>query len=748
MSYPCLRGAHGAAGRRADRPHAAPHGARDRRARRRVARPPRARRHLHARRHAGAPAGDAAGRDRAASRCRSARSTSRSTATTWACAEARRARIRSRSSRPRRSTSRSTARTVVIVDDVLYTGPHRARRDRGGVRLRAPGARPARGARATAGTASCRSAPTSSARTCRPRAPSACACTCGEDDAADEVVLETGATMTAVLSEPRRRARRRHPAPALQRGSRPAARSSACSSCAAGFEAVAEREVKKLPTLRGRTVAERLLRGLDAHVVVVRARGQAALGRHDLAQVQRLVGGEGRDAQGHAADARRLRARRRRHPPRRRSGAAALATRYTRAAVVNAGDGAHQHPTQSLLDLYTMRAALGRVEGVHVAIVGDVLHSRVARSNIALLLACGAHVTLVGPPVADPARHRGDRRLASRHDIADIAAADVVYVLRMQRERMLPGEAYVPSLREYTLRYGRHVASACAPGQVVMHPGPMNRGVEITDEVADSAGSLVTRQVRAGLVVRMAVLYDLLAGPEARGVSGREPGRLTQAPGRPRRPARARRARARSRPRAWTRGSTCSCATARSPHSATASRRRRAPRWSRLPAAPLAARVHRPARASAHARPGAQGGPRDRHGGGGRGRLLHGARDAQHRPRRRLAAGARLAARARRDGCARARRIPGARSRWGSSASRWRRSASSPTTAPAGTRTTAGRCSRPRSCGARCSTRRRPGACSRCTARTPRSRARPTCTREPCARASASSATRPSRSRP
>jgi aspartate carbamoyltransferase catalytic subunit len=194
-------------------------------------------------------------------------------------------------------------------------------------------------------------------------------------------------------------------------------------------------------------------------------------------------------------------------------GAAALATRYTRAAVVNAGDGAHQHPTQSLLDLYTMRAALGRVEGVHVAIVGDVLHSRVARSNLALLLACGARVTLVGPPSLIP-RGIEATGVAVSHEIGDIAAADVVYVLRMQRERMLPGEAYVPSLREYTLRYGI-TSERLRAGQVVMHPGPMNRGVEISDEVADSAASLVTRQVRAGLVVRMAVLYDLLAGPEA-----------------------------------------------------------------------------------------------------------------------------------------------------------------------------------------------------------------------------------------
>jgi aspartate carbamoyltransferase catalytic subunit len=281
---------------------------------------------------------------------------------------------------------------------------------------------------------------------------------------------------------------------------------------AASFEAVAEREVKKLPTLRGRTVLsvffeastrtsssfELAAKRLSADTISLKSSGSSVEKGETLKDTLLTLDAYGPDVVviRHA-----------------QVGAAALATRYTRAAVVNAGDGAHQHPTQSLLDLYTMRAALGRVEGVHVAIVGDVLHSRVARSNIALLLACGAHVTLVGPPSLIP-RGIEAAGVSVSHDIADIAAADVVYVLRMQRERMLAGEAYVPSLREYTLRYGV-TSDRLRPGQVVMHPGPMNRGVEITDEVADSAVSLVTHQVRAGLVVRMAVLYDLLAGPEA-----------------------------------------------------------------------------------------------------------------------------------------------------------------------------------------------------------------------------------------
>ena len=186
--------------------------------------------------------------------------------------------------------------------------------------------------------------------------------------------------------------------------------------------------------------------------------------------------------------------------------------RFTDAHVVNAGDGKHQHPTQALLDLYTIQADLGRIEGVHVAIVGDVLHSRVARSNVQALALMGAKVTLVGPPPLIP---RGIEALGCEvsHDIDAIAAADVVYVLRMQRERMQEGANYVPSLREYTARWGV-TPDRLRPGQKVMHPGPMNRGVEIDPRVADAADALIEIQVRAGLMVRMAVLYDLLTtGP-------------------------------------------------------------------------------------------------------------------------------------------------------------------------------------------------------------------------------------------
>jgi aspartate carbamoyltransferase catalytic subunit len=197
-----------------------------------------------------------------------------------------------------------------------------------------------------------------------------------------------------------------------------------------------------------------------------------------------------------------------RHP---QIGAAQLVARWSDAAVVNAGDGKHQHPTQALLDLSTMRSALGRLDGLHVAIVGDVLHSRVARSLIQALALVGAHTVLVGPPTLLP---KGIEALGCETATAidAIDTADVVYVLRMQRERM--ESAFVPSLREYAARWGITPARL-RPGQKVMHPGPINRGVEIDGRVADSPESLILEQVHAGLGVRMAVLQDLLVARPA-----------------------------------------------------------------------------------------------------------------------------------------------------------------------------------------------------------------------------------------
>jgi aspartate carbamoyltransferase catalytic subunit len=193
-------------------------------------------------------------------------------------------------------------------------------------------------------------------------------------------------------------------------------------------------------------------------------------------------------------------------------GAPKLIAETTSAHVVNAGDGKHQHPTQALLDLYTMQEALGHLAGLQVAIVGDVLHSRVARSLVQALNLVGASTICIGPPALIP---RGFEQIGCEvsSDLSRIESADVVYVLRMQQERIAAGENFVPSLREYTARWGI-TPERLRPGQVVMHPGPINRGVEIDPRVADSPGSLIEAQVRSGLVVRMAVLYDLLTqGP-------------------------------------------------------------------------------------------------------------------------------------------------------------------------------------------------------------------------------------------
>jgi aspartate carbamoyltransferase catalytic subunit len=279
---------------------------------------------------------------------------------------------------------------------------------------------------------------------------------------------------------------------------------------AAGFEAVMERDVKKVPTLRGRTVVniffesstrtsssfELAAKRLSADTMSLKATGSSVDKGESLKDTILTLSAYDPDVIviRHA-----------------QVGAPQLVTRYTDAHVVNAGDGKHQHPTQSLLDLYTMKRALGRIEGLNVAIVGDVLHSRVARSNIQALTMMGANVLLVGPPPLIP---RGIAAMGVEidHDISRVSEADVVYVLRMQRERMLEGANYVPSLREYAAIWGV-TPERVRPNQVIMHAGPMNRGVEIAPEVADGPSSRVIDQVRSGLVVRMAVLYDLLTEP-------------------------------------------------------------------------------------------------------------------------------------------------------------------------------------------------------------------------------------------
>jgi aspartate carbamoyltransferase catalytic subunit len=270
-----------------------------------------------------------------------------------------------------------------------------------------------------------------------------------------------------------------------------------------------ERDTKKLPTLRGRLVVnvffesstrtsssfELAAKRLSADTLSIKSSGSSVDKGESLKDTALTLSAYDPDVIVI------------RHP---QIGAPHLVASVTDAHVVNAGDGKHQHPTQALLDLYSIQNALGRLEGVHVAIVGDVLHSRVARSLIQGLQLVGASVLLVGPPPLVP-QELGE----VSYDIDAIRSADIVYVLRMQRERMEQGANYVPSLREYSARWCV-TPERLRPGQKVMHPGPMNRGVEIDPRVADSEAALVVDQVRAGLVVRMAVLYDLLTtGPVA-----------------------------------------------------------------------------------------------------------------------------------------------------------------------------------------------------------------------------------------
>jgi aspartate carbamoyltransferase catalytic subunit len=185
-------------------------------------------------------------------------------------------------------------------------------------------------------------------------------------------------------------------------------------------------------------------------------------------------------------------------------------TQWVDASVINAGDGWHEHPTQALLDCYTIRKHLGSVAGRRIAIVGDIKHSRVARSDVLAFAALGAEVTLVAPPTLLPPNLDGWPVQVS-HDLdAVLPKADVVYLLRMQRERMT--EALLPSLREYTTLYGltKRRVDKLDPSALVMHPGPMNRGVEIAAEVAELPRSVIVDQVRNGVAVRMAVLFLLL----------------------------------------------------------------------------------------------------------------------------------------------------------------------------------------------------------------------------------------------
>jgi aspartate carbamoyltransferase catalytic subunit len=276
---------------------------------------------------------------------------------------------------------------------------------------------------------------------------------------------------------------------------------------ARSFAEVSGREIKKVPALKGRTVVnlfyesstrtsssfELAAKRLSADVVSIRSAGSSVDKGESLKDTVQTL-----SAYDPAAIVIRS-------PW---AGAAQQVANWTDAAVVNAGDGKHEHPTQALLDVFTLVQALGSLEGRNVWIVGDVLHSRVARSDILAFQRMGASVTVCGPPTLIP-RQIEALGCDAQDTLANLHEADVVYVLRMQHERM--HDSYVPTLREYAQRYQVNLARL-REGQLVMHPGPVNRGVELSGEVIDSDVALIGAQVKSGVAVRMAVLYELLVG--------------------------------------------------------------------------------------------------------------------------------------------------------------------------------------------------------------------------------------------
>ncbi|CAN5496131.1 aspartate carbamoyltransferase catalytic subunit [soil metagenome] len=274
---------------------------------------------------------------------------------------------------------------------------------------------------------------------------------------------------------------------------------------ASSFAEVGRREIKKVPTLRGRTIVtlfyesstrtsssfELAAKRLSADVISVKAQGSSVDKGESLKDTIATLTAYDPEAivirSPHA-------------------GAAQLFAGWTDAAVVNAGDGKHEHPSQALLDVYTLLDHYESLEGRKIWIVGDVAHSRVARSCVRAFAMMGADVTVAGPPTLIP---RGFSSLGCKvaYTLDDLGEADVVYAVRMQRERM--SEAFVPSLREYAAKY--QVGSRrLGQRQLLMHPGPVNRGIELSAEVIDGPQSLITEQVHNGLLVRMAILYEIL----------------------------------------------------------------------------------------------------------------------------------------------------------------------------------------------------------------------------------------------
>jgi aspartate carbamoyltransferase catalytic subunit len=281
------------------------------------------------------------------------------------------------------------------------------------------------------------------------------------------------------------------------------------------LRSLADRPIKKLPALRGRTVVnlffedstrtrisfEAAAKRLSADVINFSAKGSSLSKGESLKDTALTLEAMGADAivirHGSSGAPHRL-----------------ANTGWTRSHVINAGDGTHEHPTQALLDAFTMWRHLGDLDGRRVALVGDVLHSRVARSNALLLRTLGAEVTLVAPPTLLPVGVEG-WDVETSYDIDSVLPkADAVMMLRVQQERM--NSSFFPTVREYSRRYGldSRRMGMLQEHTLVMHPGPMIRGMEITADVADSKRSVIVEQVTNGVAVRMAVLYLLLGGSE------------------------------------------------------------------------------------------------------------------------------------------------------------------------------------------------------------------------------------------
>ena len=281
------------------------------------------------------------------------------------------------------------------------------------------------------------------------------------------------------------------------------------------MRSLADRPIKKLPALRGRTIVnlffedstrtrisfEAAAKRLSADVINFSAKGSSLSKGESLKDTALTLEAMGADAvviRHHASGA-----------PYRLANSG-----WIDGAVVNAGDGTHEHPTQALLDAFTMRQRLGDLEGRRVTIVGDILHSRVARSNVLLLDTLGAQVTVVAPPTLVPVAVDTWPCEVSYDLDAVLPKSDVIMMLRVQHERM--NASYFPTVREYSRRYGLDGdrMAALPEHAIVMHPGPMNRGVEIAADVADSVRSTIVEQVANGVSARMAVLYLLLGGSE------------------------------------------------------------------------------------------------------------------------------------------------------------------------------------------------------------------------------------------